>query len=225
METGAKSITVNSAKLKKYLGGRVFTYEHMSEDDLFGAATGLAWTQSGGDTLYIEVNTMKGTGKVELTGNLGDVMKESAQTALSFIRANADVFGINPDFYKDTDIHVHVPEGAVPKDGPSAGITMATALVSALTGRRVLCGVAMTGEITLRGRVLPIGGLKEKSLAAYRMGIRKIIIPAENKKDWEELPEKLKDEVKFVFAKNMKTVLENAISGGGKEWNLSMLSC
>lgn len=225
VETGAKSITVNSAKLKKYLGGRVFTYEHMSEDDLLGAATGLAWTQSGGDTLYIEVNTMKGTGKVELTGNLGDVMKESAQTALSFIRANADVFGINPDFYKDTDIHVHVPEGAVPKDGPSAGITMATALVSALTGRRVLCGVAMTGEITLRGRVLPIGGLKEKSLAAYRMGIRKIIIPAENKKDWEELPEKLKDEVKFVFAKNMKTVLENAISGGGKEWNLSMLSC
>lgn len=224
VETDAQSVSVTEAKLKKYLGGRVYTYEHMSEEDLTGAATGLAWTQSGGDTLYIEVNTMKGTGKVELTGNLGDVMKESAQTAFSFIRANAEAFGIDPDFYKATDIHVHVPEGAVPKDGPSAGITMATALVSALTGARIKRGVAMTGEITLRGRVLPIGGLKEKSLAAYRMGIRTIIIPAENRKDWEELPEKIKDEVKFVFAKNIRTVLENAVSGGADKWNLSMLS-
>ena len=168
---------------------------------------------------------MKGTGKLELTGNLGDVMKESARAALSFIRANSDAFEINPDFYKDKDIHVHVPEGAIPKDGPSAGITMATAMISALTGKAVNRNVAMTGEITLRGRVLPIGGLNEKSLAAYRMGIRKIIIPYENKKDFEELPEKIKNEVEFVFAKDMKTVLENALSGGSEKWNLSTLSC
>ena len=225
VEEKKEGITVSEKVLKKYLGGRVYLYEHMSESNLVGAATGLAWTQTGGDTLYIEVNTMKGTGKLELTGNLGDVMKESARAALSFIRANADVFEINSDFYKDKDIHVHVPEGAIPKDGPSAGITMATAIISALSGVAVNRNVAMTGEITLRGRVLPIGGLKEKSLAAYRMGIRKIIIPYENKKDFEELPDKIKNEVEFVFAKDMKTVLENALSGGSEKWNLSTLSC
>ncbi len=225
VEEGKQSVTVSEKVLVKYLGGRTYIYEHLAQSNLVGAATGLAWTSSGGDTLYIEVNTMKGSGKLELTGNLGDVMKESARAALSFIRANSDVFGIDGDFYKEKDIHIHVPEGAIPKDGPSAGITMATALVSALTGKAVNRNVAMTGEITLRGRVLPIGGLKEKSLAAYRMGIRKIIIPFENKKDFEELPEKIKKEVEFVFAKDIKTVLENALSGGGKEWNLSTLSC
>lgn len=224
VEEKKKSVTVNEKTLKQYLGGRIYLYEHMSEEDLTGAATGLAWTQSGGDTLTIEVNTMEGSGKLTLTGNLGDVMKESAQAALSFIRANSSVFVLDGEFYKKTDIHIHVPEGAIPKDGPSAGITMATALLSALTNKKVRRDVAMTGEITLRGRVLPIGGLREKSLAAYRMGIRKIIIPYDNKKDFEELPEKIRKEIKFVFAKNMKTVLENALSGGGKEWNLSMLS-
>ncbi len=220
VEENKTSVTVSEKTLKKYLGSRVYLYEHMSDENLIGTATGLAWTQTGGDTLYIEVNTMKGTGKLELTGNLGDVMKESARAALSFIRANAEGLGIEPDFYKEKDIHVHVPEGAIPKDGPSAGITMATAMVSALSGVSVNRNVAMTGEITLRGRVLPIGGLKEKSLAAYRMGIRKIIIPFENKKDFEELPEKIKTEVEFVFAKDMKTVLENALSGGAGKWNL-----
>lgn len=224
VETDKKCVTVNEGVLKKYLGERIYVYDQMQENDMVGMATGLAWTQVGGDTLYIEVNTMKGTGKLELTGNLGDVMKESAKAALSFIRANSDVFGLNGDFYKERDIHIHVPEGAVPKDGPSAGITIATALISALTGKAVKRNVAMTGEITLRGRVLPIGGLKEKSLAAYRMGIRKIIIPRENKKDYNELPENIRSEVEFVFARDMKDVLKNALSGGAKSWNLSELS-
>lgn len=225
VESGKGSVTVNERVLKNYLGGRIYIYDRMAESDLVGTATGLAWTQSGGDTLYIEVNTMKGSGKLELTGNLGDVMKESAHAALSFIRANAKAFRLDAEFYKNTDIHIHVPEGAIPKDGPSAGITMATALLSAITGAPVKRNVAMTGEITLRGRVLPIGGLKEKSLAAYRMGIRKIIIPFENKKDFDELPEKIRNEVEFVFAKDMKTVLENAVCGGGEMWNLDMLVC
>lgn len=211
VENGKTSITVNEKLLKEYLGGRIFIYDHAPESNMVGMATGLAWTEVGGDTLAIEVNTMKGTGKLELTGNLGDVMKESARTALSFIRANSDELSIDADFYKDKDIHIHVPEGAVPKDGPSAGITMATALISALTGKAVRRDIAMTGEITLRGRVLGIGGLREKSLAAYRMGIKKIIIPFENKKDYEELPQKIKEEIKFVFAKEMKEVLANAL--------------
>lgn len=206
-----KSITVTKKLLTEYLGSRVFVYDHTPKNNMIGMATGLAWTEVGGDTLAIEVNIMKGSGKLELTGNLGDVMKESARTALSFIRANSDALGIEPDFYKEKDIHIHVPEGAVPKDGPSAGITMATALVSALSGKFVRCDTAMTGEITLRGRVLGIGGLREKSLAAYRMGIKKIIIPFENKKDYDELPQKIKEEIKFVFAKEMQNVLENAL--------------
>ncbi len=214
VENEKTSITVSEKVLKEYLGGRIFVYDHAPDEHMTGMATGLAWTEVGGDTLTIEINTMKGSGKLELTGNLGDVMKESAKAALSFIRANCEKLGINADFYKETDIHIHVPEGATPKDGPSAGITMATALVSALSGKMVRRDVAMTGEITLRGRVLPIGGLREKSLAAYRMGIRNIIIPFENKKDYEELPEKIKKEIKFVFAKDMETVLENALVKG-----------
>lgn len=215
VEEDKEIITVNSTVLKKYLGAKVYTYDNMNDDDEIGMATGLAWTQVGGDTLFIEVNTMPGSGKLELTGNLGDVMKESAKAALSYIRANSDTLKImDKEFYKNTDIHIHVPEGAVPKDGPSAGITMATALISALSGVPVRRNIAMTGEISIRGRVLPIGGLKEKTLAAYRMGIRKIIIPFENKKDFDELPAKIRDEIEFVFAKDIKTVLKHALKNG-----------
>ncbi len=212
VEENKESITISSAVLKKYLGGRIFSYDEMSDDDALGMATGLAWTQVGGDTLFIEVNVMEGSGNLELTGNLGDVMKESAKAALSYIRANADTLKVkDKEFYKNCDIHVHVPEGAVPKDGPSAGITMATAMISALSGVPVRRNIAMTGEISIRGRVLAIGGLKEKSLAAYRMGIRKLIIPFDNKKDFDELPAKIRDEVEFVFAKDIKTVLKHAL--------------
>ncbi len=211
VEENKKTITVTKKLLTEYLGSRIFIYDHTPENNMLGMATGLAWTEVGGDTLAIEINIMKGSGKLELTGNLGDVMKESARTALSFIRANSDALGIEPDFYKEKDIHIHVPEGAVPKDGPSAGITMATALVSALSGKFVRRDTAMTGEITLRGRVLGIGGLREKSLAAYRMGIKRIIIPFENKKDYDELPQRIKEEIKFVFAKEMQDVLKNAL--------------
>ncbi len=210
-ENKASSVSVNSAALKKYLGSRDFVYDSMNKGDLAGVATGLAWTEVGGDTLFIEVNVMEGSGKLELTGNLGDVMKESAKAALSCIRANAERLGIAPDFYKTKDIHIHIPEGAIPKDGPSAGITMATAMVSALSGALVKRNVAMTGEITLRGRVLPIGGLKEKSLAAFRMGIDTVIIPFENKKDYEELPENVRKKMKFVFAKELFDVLGVAL--------------
>lgn len=209
---GRKSVTVTQKNLESFLGKRIYTYNKMQEQDEAGVATGLAWTQYGGDTLSIEVNCMEGTGKVELTGSLGDVMKESARAAISYIRPNAEKLGIAPDFYKTMDIHIHVPEGATPKDGPSAGITMATALVSALTKRPVKKTVAMTGEITLRGRVLPIGGLKEKSLAAYRAGIRTIVIPAENKRDLDELPQVVRDDVTFVPASSMDTVLQTALA-------------
>ncbi len=211
IEGKINSVSLNEKTLRKYLGKRAYTYDKIADKEIVGVANGLAWTEVGGDTLSIEVNTMKGSGKLELTGNLGDVMKESAKTALSFIRANSDDFKIEDSFYKEKDIHIHVPEGAIPKDGPSAGITMATALVSALSDVPVKSNVAMTGEITLRGRVLPIGGLKEKTLAAYRMGISKVIIPYDNKKDYEELPEKIKNGMDFVFAKDMNTVLKNAL--------------
>ncbi len=211
VEENKKSITVTEKLLKEYLGGKIFIYDEAPKQDMIGMATGLAWTEVGGDTLMIEVNIMKGTGKLELTGNLGDVMKESARTALSYIRANSEKLGVDQDFYKEKDIHIHVPEGAVPKDGPSAGITMATALISALSEKGVRHDVAMTGEITLRGRVLGIGGLREKSLAAYRMGIKKIIIPFENKKDYDELPQNVKENIEFIFAKNIDDVLAKAI--------------
>lgn len=212
VETGRKTVSVNKKNLSDYLGVRMYTYDKVDHLDKIGIATGLAWTESGGDTLFVEVNTMEGSGKLELTGNLGDVMKESARTALSYVRANALRLGIESDFYKKTDIHIHVPEGAIPKDGPSAGITMVTALASALSRRPVKSDVAMTGEVTLRGRVLPIGGLKEKTLAAHRMGIRKIVIPYENKPNYEGLPERIKTDIDFTFAKDMHTVLAAALA-------------
>ncbi len=207
-------VTVNAKNLPDFLGKQIYHYDKTQEQDQIGLVTGLAWTETGGDTLMIEVNTMPGTGKLELTGNLGDVMQESAKAALSYLRSNTYRFGVPQDFYKTTDIHIHIPEGAVPKDGPSAGVTMATALISAFTGRAVNRYVAMTGEVTLRGRVLPIGGLKEKTLAAFRMGIKTVIIPEENRPDYEELPQKIKDSISFVFAKTMDTVLHHALLPG-----------
>jgi len=207
-----KSVKVSSSNLEKYLGTKKFRYDKANEKDEVGMATGLAWTPVGGDTLSIEVNLMEGSGKLELTGQLGDVMKESARAAMSFIRSKAEQYMIEKDFYNKYDIHIHVPEGAIPKDGPSAGITLATALVSALTKIPVKRNVAMTGEITLRGRVLPIGGLKEKVLAAHRAGIDTIIIPVDNKKDLEDIPEVVRKEIKFVIAEGMDTVLKAALS-------------
>lgn len=206
-----RSVTVTRKNLADYLGKKRYRFDMMNEQDEIGVVRGLAWTQVGGDTLSIEVNVMDGTGKIELTGKLGDVMKESAKAAIGYIRSRAAELGIDGNFYKDKDIHIHVPEGAVPKDGPSAGITMATALVSALSARAVRKDIAMTGEITLRGRVLPIGGLKEKSLAAYRAGIRTIIIPEDNKRDIDDIPETIRNEIKFVTAENMDKVLKTAL--------------
>lgn len=212
----SESISIGTKNLSDFLGKPVYHYEKTDSHNQIGIVTGLAWTESGGDTLCIEVNTMPGNGKLELTGNLGDVMQESAKTALSYVRSCTFKYGIPQDFYKKTDIHIHVPEGAIPKDGPSAGITMATALISALSGRPVNHLAAMTGEITLRGRVLPIGGLKEKTLAAFRIGIKTIVIPYENKPDYDELPAKIKNNIHFVFAKNMDKVLETVLMPSGK---------
>ena len=178
-----------------------------------GAATGLAWTAVGGTTLTIEVSAMPGKGEILLTGKLGDVMKESARAAISYIRAHADEYGIPADAFSETDIHIHVPEGATPKDGPSAGITMATAILSAFTHKPVRNDVAMTGEITLRGKVLPIGGLKEKALAAHRAGIKNIIIPKDNEKDEQDIPENVRSDLHFITAAEVGTVFHNAILG------------
>ena len=212
----SESVSIGTKNISDFLGKPVYHYEKTDSHNQIGIVTGLAWTESGGDTLCIEVNTMPGNGKLELTGNLGDVMQESAKTALSYVRSCTFKYGIPQDFYKKTDIHIHVPEGAIPKDGPSAGITMATALISALSGRPVNHLAAMTGEITLRGRVLPIGGLKEKTLAAFRIGIKTIVIPYENKPDYDELPAKIKNNIHFVFAKNMDKVLETVLMPSGK---------
>lgn len=180
--------------------------------DQVGIVTGLAWTSVGGETLEVEVNVMDGSGKLELTGNLGDVMKESVHAALSYIRANAGELGISGDFYKTKDIHVHFPAGAVPKDGPSAGITVCTAIVSALTGVSVCHDIAMTGEISLRGRVLPIGGLKEKTMAALRHGIHTVIIPKDNERDLEEIDQTVRNALHFVVAETVDVVLEAALN-------------
>ncbi len=209
--SGRKSITLNPANIEKFLGTKRYRYDKANEKDEVGVATGLAWTPVGGDTLVIEVTLMDGSGKLELTGQLGDVMKESAKAAVSYIRSKTELLGIDKDFHNKHDIHIHVPEGAIPKDGPSAGITLATAMTSALTGRAVRRNVAMTGEITLRGRVLPIGGLKEKVLAAHRAGIDTIILPAENRKDIDEIPENVRQELIFIVAEDMDTVLSSAL--------------
>ena len=208
---GKNGISVTGRNLTSLLGEKIFSFDKASEENIVGVATGLAWTQVGGDTLSIETNIMDGSGKIELTGQLGDIMKESAMAAISFLRANARELGIDSDFYKNRDIHIHVPEGATPKDGPSAGITMATAIMSALSNRAVKSNVAMTGEITIRGRVLPIGGLKEKSLAAYRSGVDTIIIPRENKKDLKEIPDVVKNNISFICVSDIHQVFEAAL--------------
>lgn len=211
VEKDKKNINITSNHVKKYLGPAIYTFEKADKEDKIGVVTGMAWTGYGGDTLPVEVTVMPGNGKLELTGQLGDVMKESARAGYSYVRANSEKYGINPEFHKDKDIHIHVPEGAVPKDGPSAGVTMITALVSALSNRKVKHNVAMTGEITLTGRVLPIGGLKEKTLAAYRAGIDTIIIPKENEKDMLKIPKAIKSKLIFILADKIDIVLENAL--------------
>ncbi|MBU3180607.1 endopeptidase La [Clostridium psychrophilum] len=213
VEKNKEKINVTTTSVKKHLGAVLYTYDKADTEDAIGVVTGLAWTEVGGVTLPVEVCAMDGTGKLQLTGQLGDVMKESAKAGYSYVRANADRYNIDKEFYKNKDIHIHVPEGAVPKDGPSAGVTMITAMVSALTNRRVKHNVAMTGEITLTGRVLPIGGLKEKTLAAYRAGIDTIIIPKENEKDIQKIPKSIRAKLKFIIASKVEDVLENALIG------------
>lgn len=214
-----KSLTISANKLEKYLGPVLFEFESDSKKDKIGVVTGLAWTAYGGDTLPVEVAVMKGNGKLELTGQLGSVMQESAKTAYSYVRANSDKYGILDDFYKKNDIHIHVPEGSVPKDGPSAGVTLVTALVSALSKKQVRGDIAMTGEVTLTGRVLAIGGVKEKCLAAHRIGINTIILPKENKKNVDEIPSSIKGKLNLIFADNVEEVLQNALIGVDKSDN------
>ncbi len=206
-----KSLSIRAADVEGYLGPRRFKDDEAAHRDEVGVVNGLAWTAVGGETMPIEVAVLEGTGKVELTGSLGDVMKESARAAISYVRSRADRWNIDGDFYKTKDIHIHVPEGAVPKDGPSAGVTMATAMVSALTGIPVRHDVAMTGEISLRGRVLPIGGLKEKTMAAYRHNLTTVVIPQANEPDLAEVDDAVRSKLRFVTAQTMDTVIETAL--------------
>lgn len=211
VENKKTSVTINRGNLKKYLGIPKYDYDVAYEEDQVGVVTGLAWTKVGGETLFIEVNIMKGDGKLQLTGQLGDVMKESAMAALSYIKANAEKFNIDYTVFKENDIHIHVPEGAIPKDGPSAGITMATAIISALTGRPVRKDVAMTGEITITGRILPIGGLKEKLLAAKRAGIKMVILSKKNKPDVSKIEHKIIRPIEIVYVNRIEDVLKYAL--------------
>ncbi len=206
-----KKVTVKAKDLKEFLGVKKYLEDISSKTDQVGVVNGLAWTSVGGVLMPLEVIVLNGTGKIEVTGSLGDVMKESAKIAVSYVRSVADDYKIDPDFYKNNDIHIHAPEGAVPKDGPSAGVTMTTALVSALSGRKVRSDVAMTGEITLHGKVLPIGGLREKTMAAYKSGIRTVVIPKANVPDLEEVDDEVKSAIEFVPADDLKTVLGTAL--------------
>lgn len=211
-----RSQKIQIKDVKEYLGKEIKRNEAVVGESRIGEATGMAWTQVGGETLRIEVSVMEGMGKIELTGQLGDVMKESARTAITYIRTIAKDYKIDPDFYKNKDIHIHIPEGAIPKDGPSAGITLASAVLSALSQIPIKSSVSMTGEITLRGKVLPVGGIKEKVLAAYRAGITTIILPEDNKPDYDEIPEEVKGKIKFIFASEMNQVLKVALDKKGK---------
>lgn len=209
--SGEEKVTVSPQNLEEYLGAKKFLPERIADKNEVGVVTGLAWTSVGGVTMPLEVLVMEGTGKIETTGSLGQVMTESGKIAVSLVRSMADKYGINPDFYKTKDLHIHAPEGAVPKDGPSAGVTMTTALVSALSGIAVRRDVAMTGEITLHGKVLPIGGLREKAMAAYKAGVKTVVIPAENKPDLAEVDDVVKENVRFVPAETIQTVLDCAL--------------
>jgi len=205
-------LTVTEEELPKLLDCQPYPPALHTEREEIGVVNGLAWTESGGEILEVEVNVMEGTGKLELTGNLGDVMKESAQAALSCLRSRTAALGIESDFYKTKDIHVHFPEGAVPKDGPSAGITVAAAMLSALTGRKIRAGIAMTGEVSLRGRVLPIGGLKEKTMAALRSGIGTVLIPKDNIRDLEEIDQTVRGALHFIPVSTVDEVFAAALS-------------
>ena len=204
-------LTVSMKNLQTILGPVKYLPTKVNKADEVGIVTGLAWTQVGGEVLETEAVAVKGKGSLLLTGQLGDVMKESAEAGMTYIRRRAGELGLPEDFYSHLDLHIHLPEGAIPKDGPSAGITMATALASALTGKAVRHDVAMTGEITLRGTVLPVGGIKEKVIAAHRAGIKKILLPEENKRDMDDVPQSVKDDVTFVFVHHMDEVLEQAL--------------
>jgi ATP-dependent Lon protease len=204
-------VKITAQNLHTFLGATKYRHAQAEETSQVGVATGLAWTEVGGDVLAVEISTMRGKGKLTLTGQLGDVMQESAQAGFSYIRSRAKDLGIEEDFHEKLDIHIHLPEGAIPKDGPSAGITMATAVASALTGKPVRSDIAMTGEITLRGRVLPVGGIKEKVLAAHRAGIRKVMLPKENKRDIDEIPANVKRSLEFILVEHMDQVLKTAL--------------
>jgi len=208
---------VTAASVSKYLGPPRFRHGQIEEKDQIGLVTGLAWTQVGGELLCVETLVMPGKGELAITGKLGDVMKESAQAALSYVRSRSDFFMIDKTFYRKNDLHIHIPEGAIPKDGPSAGISMCTSLVSAITKRQVYRDIAMTGEITLRGRVLPVGGLKEKILAAHRGGIKKVIIPNENEKDLKDIPATITKQIEIVLVEHMDEVLSHALILGQGE--------
>ena len=212
LENKKQGIRVSESNLKKYLGKEKITFEDANEKDEIGIVRGLAWTSVGGDTLQIEVNVMPGKGELKMTGQMGDVMKESAQTALTYVRSVCPKYSVPDDYFEKHDIHIHIPEGAVPKDGPSAGITMATAMLSAVTERKVLAQVAMTGEITLRGRVLPIGGLKEKLLAARMAHIRTVLAPEKNQADIAELSKEITRGLRIVYVKTMEEVLKEALT-------------
>ena len=207
----AKRVTVRVSDLEGLLGVPRFKKDNVAKRDEVGIVNGLAWTSVGGEMLQVEVAVVPGTGKIEITGNLGTVMQESAKAAITFVRSRAQALQIDPDFYKNQDIHIHFPEAAIPKDGPSAGVTMATAIISALTGAPVRHDVAMTGEVTLRGRVMPIGGLREKTMAAYRAGMKTVVIPAENEPDLQDCEQVVRDHIRFVIADSMDTVMETAI--------------
>lgn len=206
-----KTYNITPRNLEKYLNKHIFNYDVIEEKNPVGVTTGMAWTQVGGDTLKIETALLPGSGKITLTGQLGDVMKESATIGVSYVRSLGDKYGISKDFYKENDVHIHIPEGAVPKDGPSAGVTMCTALISTLTDIPVDRAVAMTGEVTLRGKVLPVGGIREKVLAAHRAGIKKILLPEDNKKDIDEIPASVKKELEFVLLSSVEDALEHAL--------------
>ena len=210
LEKKKKTVRITEGNLQKYLGKEKITFENANEEDEVGIVRGLAWTSVGGDTLQIEVNVMPGDGKLQMTGQMGDVMKESAQIALTYVRSVADRYGVESRYFKEHDLHLHIPEGAVPKDGPSAGITMATAMLSAVTGKKVCASVAMTGEITLRGRVLPIGGLKEKTLAARMAHMKKVLVPDKNRPDMAEISKEITKGMEIVFVKTMDDVVREA---------------
>ena len=212
LEKKRKSVHITEGNLQKYLGKEKITFENANEEDEVGIVRGLAWTSVGGDTLQIEVNVMPGDGKLQMTGQMGDGMKESAQIALTYVRSVADRYGVESKYFKEHDLHLHIPEGAVPKDGPSAGITMATAMLSAVTGKKVLASVAMTGEITLRGRVLPIGGLKEKTLAARMAHMKKVLVPDKNRPDMAEISKEITKGMEIVFVKTMDDVVREAFA-------------